>query len=235
MQLLQNGYGTFFATDREKLKNALHYSIEECGIRCIDCAWSYFNQEIVGEVLQEIFAKGKIKRNDVFITSKLWNTHHRPDLVEKELKQTLGQLKLDYIDLFLIHTPVAFQSRDDDEAFPKDENGHIILDNIDILDTCKAMEDVQRKGLTRFIGMSNFNLDQLQHLYNNCTIKPYAIQNECHLNNQQKNLLKYCEEHNIYLIAHTTIGRPPTKGPKGCPLIEDPVVVEIANSLGVKP
>ncbi|EAX86400.1 oxidoreductase, aldo/keto reductase family protein [Trichomonas vaginalis G3] len=165
MHLPQIGYGTFYATDKVRLKAALHYAIEECGIRSIDTVWSYFNQEIIGETLQEIFSKGIITRKDIFITSKLWNTHHRPDLVEKELLQTLHQLKLDYIDLFLIHTPASFKSIEvdenkkitDDDAFPRDETGKIIIDDIHILDTYRAMEAVQIKGLCRFIGVSNLN------------------------------------------------------------------------------
>lgn len=229
------GFGTFLARDSEKLKAALHYVIEECGVRHIDCAWVYYNQEVVGETLKEIFAKGKIKREDLFITSKLWNTHHRPDLAAKEIRTTLKQLQLDYIDLWLMHFPLSLQSRTDDEYIPKDANGKVILDQIDILDTWKAMEQAVDDKLTRFIGFSNFSIEMMELVWFNCRIKPYANQVECHLYRQCKPMLKYCEEHNMYLMCHTTIGHPPLKGYKDVKLLDDPVLVEVAKESGKTP
>lgn len=235
MQIPQVGFGTYLAKDAAKLKAALHYVIEECGVRHIDCAWAYFNQEVVGEALKEIFAKGKIKREDLFITSKLWNTHHRPDLVAKEIRDTLKQLQLDYLDLWLMHWPIAFQSREDNEFIPKDDNGKILYEAIDIIDTWKAMEQAVDDKLTRFIGVSNFSIEQLERLRFNSRIQPYANQVECHLYRQNKPLLDYCEQHGIYLMCHTTIGHPPLKGYKDVKLIEDPVVVEVAKEVGKTP
>lgn len=235
MDIPQLGYGTFLATDPTKLKAALHYAIEECGVRNLDCAWGYNNQDVIGDTLKEIFDKGKIKREDIFITSKLWCTHHRPDLVEYELKETLQQLQLDYIDLWLMHMPIALQSRTDREYFPKDSNGKVIYEQIDILDTYKAMEECMKKGMTRHIGVSNFSIEQLERVWFNCDIKPYANQVECHVYKQHHPLIDYCESHNIFLMAHTTIGHPPLKGYRSCTLIEDPDVVSIANEIGKTP
>lgn len=228
MQIPQIGFGSFRNKDRDVLRTALLCAIEECGVRHIDTAYVYENQDIIGDVLQEIFAKGKIKREDMFITSKLWCTHHRPDLVEKEIRWTLADLKLDYLDLWLMHFPVAFKSTEEKDFWPKGENGKVIYEAIDILDTYKAMEKVQKEGLTRYIGVSNFSIEQLERIKFNCEIMPYAIQVECHVYKQQRPLLKYCEQNNIYLMAHTTIASPPLKGYRGVPLIEDPDVVDIA-------
>lgn len=233
MQIPQLGYGTLFA--RDKLKESIIYAVEECGVRSIDCAWAYFNQNVVGEAIHEILAKGKIKREELFITSKLWSTHHRPDLVAWEIRDTLKSLKLDYIDLWLMHWPTALKSTTENEMVPKDINGKPILEQIDILDTWKAMEQAVDDKLTRYIGVSNFSIEQLERLRFNSRIQPYANQIEVHLYRQCKPMLQYCEEHNIYLMCHTTIGHPPNTGYKGVKLIEDPVVLEVAKETGKKP
>lgn len=163
MQIPQIGFGTFLASDPTKLKNALKIAIEECGVRSIDCAWIYGNQNVIGETFKEIFANGKVQRKDLFITSKLWCTSHRKDLVEPELRDTLKQLKLDYLDLFLIHQPVALKSGSKN-PWPSNKHGKLALEQIDILETWKGMEDAQKKGLTRHIGVSNFSLEMLERI-----------------------------------------------------------------------
>ncbi|EAX94879.1 oxidoreductase, aldo/keto reductase family protein [Trichomonas vaginalis G3] len=228
MELPQLGFGTYNATDPAKLKAALHYAIEECGV---SEAWAYFNQKVVGETLKEIFAKGKIKREDLFITSKVWGTHHRKELVEPELRETLQDLQLDYIDLFLMHNIVAFKPCEGKVLWEKNEKGQQIYEAIDILETYKAMEECQKKGLTRYIGVSNFSIEQLERVWFNCEIKPYANQVECNIYRQCKPLLEYCESHNIYLVAHTPLGHPPLIGPFGTTLLEDPVVKSVAESI----
>ncbi|EAY05486.1 oxidoreductase, aldo/keto reductase family protein [Trichomonas vaginalis G3] len=174
MEIPQLGFGTYLANDPAKLKAALHYAIEECGVRHIDTAFAYFNQNVIGEVLKEIFAKGKIKREDMFITTKLWCTHWRKDLVEAELRYDLSQLQLDYVDLYIIHQPISLQSRDvkDTTIIPTDANGKIIIEQIDVLDTYHAMEECVKKGLTRHIGVSNFSIEMLERIWFNSEIKP---------------------------------------------------------------
>jgi diketogulonate reductase-like aldo/keto reductase len=107
MEILRLGLGTWQANDPEKLEAAVIYAIEECGYRYIDTAQSYRNEDVIGVALQKVFAKGVIKRSDVWITTKLWLTSRRPELVEPAIPGSLARLKIDYIDLFLIHQPAS--------------------------------------------------------------------------------------------------------------------------------
>lgn len=115
-----------------------------------------------------------MKREDLFITSKLWNTFHRPDLVEPAIKQSLTDFGLDYIDLYLIHWPVGY--KEGGPLFPTTPEGAVILSDVDYIDTWKAMEDVLAKGLTKNIGVSNFNSEQITRLLKNASVKPVANQ-----------------------------------------------------------
>lgn len=146
----------------------------DIGYRHIDCAHVYGNEKEVGEAIQVKIAESVIKREDLFITSKLWNTFHRPDLVEPAIKQTLTNLKLDYLDLYLIHWPVGY--KEGEVLFPTNSDGTPILSDVDYVDTWKAMEGVMSKGLTKNIGVSNFNSEQITRLLQNATIKPVTNQ-----------------------------------------------------------
>lgn len=115
-----------------------------------------------------------MKRQDLFITSKLWNTFHRPDLVEPAIKKTLADLGLEYLDLYLIHWPISY--KEGDGLFPKNPDDTLIMSNADYVDTWKSMESLVSKGLTKNIGVSNFNSEQLERLLKNCTIKPVTNQ-----------------------------------------------------------
>lgn len=115
-----------------------------------------------------------MKREDLFITSKLWNTFHKPDLVEPALKQTLANLGLDYLDLYLIHWPVGY--KEGESLFPRNADGSVVLSDVDYLDTWKSMEAVQSKSLTKNIGISNFNSEQITRLLENATVKPATNQ-----------------------------------------------------------
>lgn len=146
----------------------------DIGYRHLDCAYVYGNEKEVGIAIREKIADGTVKREDLFITSKLWNTYHKPDLVESALKQTLTDLGLDYIDLYLIHWPVAY--KEGEGLFPKTPKDTIALSDVDYVDTWKAMEDVLSKGLTKNIGVSNFNSEQITRLLENAKIKPVTNQ-----------------------------------------------------------
>ena len=237
MDIPRIGLGTYKSTDPVALKNAVHDAIEECGYRHIDCASYYQNQTVIGETLSEIFAKGKIKRDDIFITSKLWNTKHRPDLVIPDLKKTLKELQLDYLDLYLMHWPVAFQSREDDELLPRGPDGAMILDKIDILDTWKELEKCVELGLTKRIGVSNFSIDQLERLRYDPDVKiqPYCNQVECHLFHQQIPMYEYLEKRKMFMTCYTCLGRATLIGPFGVPLLQDEVLNEVAKEVGKSP
>lgn len=147
----------------------------DIGYRHIDCAHVYANEKEVGEAIKAKIAEGVVKREDLFITSKLWNTCHKQELVAPAIKKTLEDLGLNYLDLYLIHWPFAY--KDGSDNFPKTPEGLPLLDDsVDYLDTWKAMEAVFEKKLTKNIGVSNFNSEQIDRLLKNSKIKPVTNQ-----------------------------------------------------------
>ncbi|KHJ49402.1 oxidoreductase, aldo/keto reductase family protein [Trichuris suis] len=198
------GYGTWQGEGdalRAGLKKAL-----EVGYRLIDTAYIYENEDVIGEVLQQWLASGSGKREDLFVTTKLpMHNHRRPD-VQRSLKESLERLKLDYVDLFLVHTPVSSKSSNGRRIDLV--NDHCIPDDVDHLETWKGMEDVLSEGLTRSIGLSNFNIAQMVRIMDNCTVKPHNLQVECHLYWPQFELHEFCKRHNISFTAYGPIGSP---------------------------
>lgn len=208
----------------------------EAGYRHIDCASIYGNEEEVGAGLKEKFSDGTVKREDVFITTKLWNTVHHPEDVEAACKKSLEKLGLDYVDLFLMHWPFAFQRGND--LFPKGPDGAILDGDVDFVDTWKAMEDLVGKGLTRAIGVSNFNKSQLQRILDlppkqkicnlQIEITPYLPGND---------IREFCKANNIVLTAYSPLGSPdrPMQAGTDPILLQDPVINEIAKAKGRTP
>lgn len=143
-------------------------------------------------------------REDLFITSKLWNTFHRPDLVLPALKKTLENLKTPYLDLYLIHWPFAYKEGGDN--FPKDENDKIAFSDVDFVDTWKALEETVDLGLTKSIGISNFNADQTKRILDSCRIKPVTNQFECHPYLTQQKLSAFLKTHDIVVTAYSPLG-----------------------------
>ncbi|KFD57716.1 hypothetical protein M513_01386 [Trichuris suis] len=183
----------------------LHNALE-VGYRHIDTAYVYENEDVIGEVLQQWFASGSGKREDLFVTTKLpMHNHRRPD-VQRSLKESLERLKLDYVDLFLVHTPLSAKASDGRRMDLV--NDHCIPDNVDHLETWKGMEDVLNEGLTRSIGLSNFNIAQMVRIMDSCTVKPHNLQVECHLYWPQFELYEFCKRHNISFTAYSPIGSP---------------------------
>lgn len=208
----------------------------DCGYRHIDCAHYYQNEGEVGQAIKEKIAEGVVKRDDLFITSKLWSTYMRPDLVEPTLRLTLKNLGLDYLDLYLIHWPCALKEGDNLMPFGPD-GVRAIFSDVDYVDTWKAFEAVNKKGLTKSIGVSNFNKRQLERLLQNATIVPVTNQIECHPYLNQKKLTAFCKSKGITVTAYSPLGSPdrPWAKPDDPILTQDPKVLAIAKKYNKSP
>jgi aldehyde reductase len=199
------------------------------GFRHLDCAERYRNEREIGESLKAEFAAGTLTRGDVFMTTKLWNSHHRPERVEPAFDASCQRLGITYADLYLIHTPFAFQPGDNYE--PRDEKGNIIYDEgVTLLDTWRAMESLAEKEKCRAIGVSDVTLETLKPLYESARIKPAVVQVESHPYLPQTELLEFCEQKGIVLLAFAPLGHGMRPGP-----LEDQTVLAIAKQTSLTP
>jgi aldehyde reductase len=201
----------------------------EAGFRHFDCAERYGNEREVGTALQAGLATGGIAREDIFVTTKLWNSNHRPERVEPAFQASLDRLGLKYLDLYLIHTPFAFQPGDNQD--PRDQNGNVLYDrDVTLLDTWKALESLVDHGKCRAIGLSDISLDELKPLYESARIKPAAVQVESHPYLPETELLEFCKAKGIVFLAFAPLGHGMKPG-----LLEDPVISAIAAQVGKTP
>src|ERR1700722_2461973 len=197
------GFGTLIP-DPVATRNATKAALE-AGFRVIDTAERYRTEKEVGEAMQEVFKAGKIKRQDVFVITKLWNTNHRPERVKPAFETSLKKLQLDFVDLYLIHTPFAFQPGDDQD--PRDANGNVIYDKgVTLLDTWRAMEGLVSEGKCKAIGISDVSLAQVQDIVKNAKIKPAVVHVESHPYLPEWELLRYCKDNGIVLQAFAALG-----------------------------
>ena len=221
------GFGTLIP-DAAVTISATRYALE-AGFRHFDCAERYRNEREVGEALQEGLTAGGIARADIFVTTKLWNTNHRPERVEPAFEASLDRLGLNYLDLYLIHTPFAFQPGDDQD--PRDQNDKILYDRgVTLLDTWRAMESLIDHGRCRAIGLSDIGLDKLVPIYEAARIKPSVVQVESHPYLPETDLLEFCKQKGIVFLAFAPLGHGIRPGP-----LEDPAIVAIAGRVGKTP
>jgi diketogulonate reductase-like aldo/keto reductase len=221
------GFGTLIP-DPVATKSATKAALE-AGFRVLDTAERYRTEKEVGEAMQEVFKAGAIKREDVFIITKLWNSNHRPERVKPAFEASLKKLQLDYIDLYLIHTPFAFQPGDNQD--PRDANGNVIYDKgVTLLDTWRALEGLVDGGKCKAIGLSDVGLPQVQQIVEAARIKPAVVHVESHPYLPEWELLNYCKKNGIVLQAFASLGH--SSEPN---LLEDPIVVAIAKRVNKTP
>ncbi|XP_078400876.1 aldo-keto reductase family 1 member B1 isoform X2 [Cetorhinus maximus] len=204
----------------------------DAGYRHIDGAYSYMNEAEVGAAVKKKIEEGVVTREDLFIVSKLWCTCHAPEDVKPSLMQTLTALQLTYLDLYLIHFPVGFQALLG-ELFPM-RKGRVLVSDADYVDTWRAMEVLVDEGLVKSIGVSNFNISQLERLLSVARIIPAVNQVELHPYLTQPELVEFCATRDIALTAFSPLGSPgrtvlnDSADPKD--LLKDPVVEVIAKN-----
>ncbi|CAL8068688.1 unnamed protein product [Calicophoron daubneyi] len=179
----------------------------EAGYRHFDCAYAYENEKEIGEALEEGMKRLNIKREDIFVTSKLWCTCMRPERVRKACEKSLSDLRLSYLDLYLMHWPFAFEPCEG--LFPIIKEGDTFgADYPPLLDTWKAMEQLVDDGLVRSIGVSNFNHRQIDRILEKCRIRPANLQVEIHANFPNAKLVKYAQSKGLTVTAYRPLGRP---------------------------
>uniref|UniRef100_A0A672YR38 alcohol dehydrogenase (NADP(+)) n=1 Tax=Sphaeramia orbicularis TaxID=375764 RepID=A0A672YR38_9TELE len=228
------GLGTW-KSQPGQVKQAVLWAFQS-GYRHIDCAAVYGNEAEIGDALEETLGHDKIlRREDVFITSKLWNSRHHPEDVEPTLLKTLRDLKVDYLDLYLIHWPYAF--RRGDVNFPRKEDGTILYDDTHYKETWGAMEKLVGKGLVRAIGLSNFNSQQIDDILSVATIKPAVLQVESHPYLSQEDLLGHCRDRGLVLTAYSPLGSPDRawKQPDEPVVLDEPVIAALAQKYNKSP
>ncbi|HUB81655.1 MAG TPA: aldo/keto reductase [Bryobacteraceae bacterium] len=221
------GFGTLIpdaATTITATRNAL-----EAGFRHFDCAERYRNEREVGVALKSGLADRGIAREDIFVTTKLWNTNHRPERVEPAFEASLERLGVTYLDLYLSHTPFAFQPGDEQD--PRDSNGGVIYDGgVTLIETWRAMESLVDRGKCRAIGLSDITLDGLLPVYESARIKPAVVQVEAHPYLPEAGLLEFCRQKGIVFLAFAPLGHGITRGP-----LADPVISAIAGRVKKTP
>jgi alcohol dehydrogenase (NADP+) len=172
--------------------------------------------------LQGGLGAAQLVREDIFVTTKLWNTNHRPERVQPAFDTSLERLKLNYLDLYLIHTPFAFQPGD--QLDPRDQNGDVLYDRgVTLLDTWRAMEALVDGGRCRAIGLSDITLKDLVPIFDAARIKPSVVQVEAHPYLPETELLEYCKQQGIVLLAFAPLGHGISPGP-----LDDPAVLAVA-------
>uniref|UniRef100_A0A1A9WEI6 NADP-dependent oxidoreductase domain-containing protein n=1 Tax=Glossina brevipalpis TaxID=37001 RepID=A0A1A9WEI6_9MUSC len=201
------GLGTW-QSQKSQVEHAVMEAID-IGFRLFDTAFVYENEKEIGRAINAKIAAGVIARGDIFVITKLAGMHHKPQLVERACRDSLAKLSLDYIDQYLIQFPVG-------EGF------------VDYVDTWKAMENLVDLGLTKGIGVSNFNAKQIDRILQTCRIRPVVNQVECHPGFNQKKLIEFCRERNIIIVAYSPLGRPIPQE-KWPPFVYDKTVIDLAK------
>ncbi|MFA5046797.1 MAG: aldo/keto reductase, partial [Paludibacter sp.] len=200
------GLGTFGSDnyDAETIAQAVKTAIK-MGYRHIDCASVYGNEKEIGVVLKEIFAEGIVTREELWITSKVWNDKHKQ--VVESCKQTLSDLQLDYLDLYLVHWPFPnFHAPKCDVTARQPNSIPYIHENY--MNTWRQMESLVESGLVKNIGTSNMTIPKMKLLLRDCKIKPVVNEMEIHPHFQQPELYQFMKDNGVEVIGYSPIGSP---------------------------
>lgn len=238
------GLGTW-KISKEEVATIVYEAIKNAGVRHIDCACDYGNEKEVGDGIRRAIEEKVVTREELWITSKLWNTYHRAEHVEPACRKSLDDMQIDYFDLYLIHFPIALKYVPIEERYPPEWIYDLKADPPTIVEeanapmhlTWKAMESLVDKALCRNIGVCNFNVQLLSDMLSYAVIPPYLNQIELHPYLTQQVLLDWCEAHSVRVTAFSPLGSPSyvslgmDKG-LGGGVLEDPVVCEIAAAHG---
>lgn len=231
------GLGTFqetygdepqYQVNKSVVKAAVKSAVE-VGYRHFDTASLYYTEESLGETLNDLISSKLISRDDVFVTTKLWSNCHRRKDVEAALRNSLAILNLDYVDMYLIHWPMALKSGSD--LLPRDENGYLIFEETSISETWEGMIECQKLGLTKSIGVSNFCRRQLQTLIDCSSVTPANLQVEAHPFFSNSKLIEFSQRNGIQVTAYSPFGKPgrPWAKPEDPVVSTDPVLTAIGS------
>lgn len=225
------GLGTW-----KSAKGEVYKAVREAitiGYRHFDCAFIYGNEAEIGQAIADAISEEEVTRNELWITSKLWNNRHRKADIQSAIELTLSDLQLDYLDLYLIHWPVVHQY---DVAYPQSGEQLVSLNEVSLTETWEGMIDLQAQGLTKHIGVSNFSIKKIKQVTTDTGVCPEVLQLELHPFLQQKEILNFANENNIILTGYCPLGssdRPATRIVAGEPkLFENQTIINIATQIG---
>lgn len=197
---------------QEKTASMIEAAIR-CGYRHLDAACDYGNEVQAGQGIQQSIAAGLCRREDLWVTSKLWNSYHRPEHVRPAIEKSLKDLQLDYLDLYLVHFPITLKHVPIEHRYPPGwlydptaATPRMEVDAVPISETWGAMEDLQRSGLCKHIGVSNFSTALIRDLLSYASIRPAVLQVESHPYLAQEKLLRYCNQEKIAFTAFSPLG-----------------------------